>query len=38
MYALQQRKKNLIEEIVQPGEEALSTLTEQEVREILMLQ
>ncbi|TFE22844.1 DEAD/DEAH box helicase [Cohnella luojiensis] len=37
MYALQQRKKNLIDEVIQPGQEALSTLTEQEVREILML-
>ncbi|RED63142.1 DEAD/DEAH box helicase [Cohnella lupini] len=37
MYALQQRKKNLIDEVIQPGQEALSTMTEQEVREILML-
>ncbi len=37
MYALQQRKKNLIDEVIQPGQEALSTLTEQEVREILMI-
>lgn len=37
MYELQQKKKNLIEEVVQPGQEALSTLTEQEIREILMI-
>jgi len=37
MYELQQRKLNLIDEIIQPGEEALSALTEQEIREILMI-
>ncbi|TVY03254.1 DEAD/DEAH box helicase [Cohnella terricola] len=37
IYALQQRKKNLIEEVVQPGQEALSAITEQEIRELLML-
>lgn len=37
MYALQQRKKQLIEEVVQPGQEALSSLTEQEIREILQI-
>ncbi|WPS85928.1 DEAD/DEAH box helicase [Brevibacillus halotolerans] len=37
MYELQQKKKNLIEEVIQPGHEALSTLTEQEIREILMI-
>ncbi|RKP48823.1 helicase SNF [Cohnella endophytica] len=37
MYALQQRKRNLVDEIIQPGEEALSTLTEQEIRDILMI-
>jgi len=37
MYALQQRKKNLIDEVIQPGQEALSSLTEQEIREILMI-
>lgn len=37
MYELQQKKKNLIEEVVQPGQEALSALTEQEIREILMI-
>lgn len=35
MYELQQRKKNLIEQVIQPGQEALSALTEQELREIL---
>lgn len=38
MYELQQRKKNLIEEVIQPGQEALSSLTEQEIREILMIE
>jgi superfamily II DNA or RNA helicase len=38
MYELQQKKKNLIDEVIQPGEEALSTLTEQDIREILMLE
>ncbi|MDQ1910242.1 SNF2 helicase associated domain-containing protein [Paenibacillus sp. GD4] len=37
MYELQQRKKHLIEEIALPGQQRLSALTEQEVREILML-
>ncbi|MGC5325393.1 SNF2 helicase associated domain-containing protein [Brevibacillus sp. SYSU BS000544] len=37
MIELQQRKKNLIEEVIQPGQEALSTLTEQDIREILMI-
>lgn len=37
MYELQQKKKNLIDEVIQPGEEALSTLTEQDIREILMI-
>lgn len=37
MYELQQKKKNLIEEVIKPGQEALSTLTEQEIREILMI-
>ncbi|MVP01883.1 DEAD/DEAH box helicase [Paenibacillus lutrae] len=38
MYELQQRKKNLIDEVIQPGHEALSSLSEQDIREILMLQ
>jgi len=37
MFTLQQKKKNLIEEVIQPGQEALSSLTEQEIRDILML-
>lgn len=37
MYELQQKKKDLIAEVIQPGEEALSSLTEQEIREILMI-
>jgi superfamily II DNA or RNA helicase len=37
MYELQQRKKNLIEAVIQPGQEALTALTEQELREILMI-
>ena len=36
MYELQLRKKNLIDEVIQPGKEALSGLSEQEIREILM--
>ncbi|MBW5448039.1 helicase SNF [Cohnella sp. CFH 77786] len=38
MYALQQRKKDLIEEVIQPGQESLSTLTEQEIRELLLIE
>jgi SNF2 family DNA or RNA helicase len=37
MNELQERKKNLIEEIVQPGQEERSMLTEQEIKEILMI-
>lgn len=37
MYELQQKKKNLIDEVIQPGQEALSTLSEEEIREILMI-
>ncbi|MDB4868238.1 MAG: helicase, partial [Cohnella sp.] len=37
MYELQQKKKNLIDEVVKPGQESLSALTEQEIREILMI-
>ncbi|NOU94295.1 helicase SNF [Paenibacillus sp. LMG 31456] len=37
MYELQQKKKNLIDEVIQPGQEALSALTEHEIREILMI-
>ncbi|WP_438446459.1 DEAD/DEAH box helicase [Gorillibacterium sp. sgz5001074] len=37
MYELQQRKKHLIEEVIRPGEEALSSLSEDEIRELLQL-
>ncbi|MBT2290602.1 DEAD/DEAH box helicase [Paenibacillus albidus] len=37
MYELQQKKKNLIDEVIQPGQEALTTLSEQDIREILMI-
>ncbi|MFC0211168.1 DEAD/DEAH box helicase [Paenibacillus chartarius] len=37
MYELQQRKRRLIDDVIQPGEEALSGLTEQELREILTI-
>ncbi|MEK5476097.1 SNF2 helicase associated domain-containing protein [Paenibacillus sp. FSL R5-0407] len=37
MYELQQKKKDLIDEIIQPGQEAVSSLTEQEIRDILMI-
>lgn len=38
MYELQQRKKSLIDDILDSGNEALSALTEQDLREILSLQ
>ncbi|WP_042161696.1 DEAD/DEAH box helicase [Paenibacillus gorillae] len=37
MYELQQKKLNLLDNLVQPGEEALSALTEQDIRELLQL-
>ncbi|MGG0937967.1 DEAD/DEAH box helicase [Brevibacillus centrosporus] len=37
MYELQQKKKNLIEEVIQPEQESLSRLTEEDIKEILML-
>jgi len=37
MVELQKRKMDLIAEVIQPGEEALSTITEQEIRELLMI-
>jgi SNF2 family DNA or RNA helicase len=37
MYALQQKKKNLIDEVIQPGEASLSSLSEQDIRDILAL-
>ncbi|SDX33168.1 DEAD/DEAH box helicase [Paenibacillus sp. CF384] len=38
MYELQQRKKNLIDEVIQPGQEALSALTAEEIQELLMVE
>ncbi|WP_424767632.1 SNF2 helicase associated domain-containing protein [Paenibacillus sp. sgz302251] len=38
MYELQQKKKSLIDEMIQPGQETLSSLSEQDIREILMLE
>ncbi|MBW7474695.1 DEAD/DEAH box helicase [Paenibacillus oenotherae] len=38
MNELQQRKKALIDEVIQPGQEALSSLTEADIREILMIE
>ncbi|GIP24220.1 DEAD/DEAH box helicase [Paenibacillus sp. J22TS3] len=35
MFELQQKKKDLIDEVIQPGQESLSSLTEQDIREIL---
>lgn len=35
MVELQQRKRDLIAEIIQPGEESLSAMTEEELRELL---
>ncbi len=37
MYALQQRKKHLIDEVIEPGQEALSSISEEEIRELLMI-
>ncbi|MEK3717117.1 DEAD/DEAH box helicase [Paenibacillus sp. FSL R7-0333] len=37
MYELQQKKKNLIDEVIQPGQEALSSLSEHDIREILSI-
>ncbi|MDC3417415.1 DEAD/DEAH box helicase [Aquibacillus salsiterrae] len=37
IYQLQQRKKELIEKVIQPGEEMLSSITEDEIREILSI-
>lgn len=35
MFELQQKKKDLIDEVITPGQEALSSLSEQDIREIL---
>jgi superfamily II DNA or RNA helicase len=37
MYALQERKRSLIDEVIQPGQEGLSALSEQDIRELLMI-
>jgi SNF2 family DNA or RNA helicase len=37
IYELQQRKRELIDKVIQPGETILSSLTEQELREILAI-
>jgi hypothetical protein len=37
MYELQQKKKNLIDEVIKPGQQALTAFSEQEIREILMI-
>lgn len=37
MHELQQKKKDLIDQVVQPGEAALSSFSEEEIRELLML-
>ncbi|WP_258171085.1 DEAD/DEAH box helicase [Paenibacillus sp. R14(2021)] len=37
MVELQERKKNLIDEVIRPGEEALAALTEDEIKELLAL-
>lgn len=37
IYELQQRKRALIDQVIQPGETMLSSLTEQDVRELLSL-
>ncbi|WP_199616964.1 DEAD/DEAH box helicase [Paenibacillus alkalitolerans] len=37
MYELQHKKKNLIDEVMGPDQEAMSGITEQELREILMI-
>jgi SNF2 family DNA or RNA helicase len=34
---LQQKKKELIEQVIQPGETMLSSLTEEELRELLTM-
>jgi len=38
MVALQQRKLHLIDDVIEPGEEPLSAITEHDVRELLMLE
>lgn len=38
MHELQQKKKSLMEEVIRPGEEALSALTERDIRELLAIE
>ncbi|OAB44914.1 DEAD/DEAH box helicase [Paenibacillus antarcticus] len=38
MHELQQKKRNLIDEVIQPGQQELSLLSEDEIREILMIE
>lgn len=38
MYELQQRKKSLIAEVIQPGDDALSALSESDIRELLAIE
>lgn len=37
MYELQQKKRDLIDEVIQPGQPSASTLSEEDIREILMI-
>ncbi|MGE7625413.1 SNF2 helicase associated domain-containing protein [Viridibacillus sp. NPDC096237] len=37
IYELQQKKKHLIDEVIQSGEDSLTSMTEQEVKDILMI-
>ena len=37
IYKLQQKKRELIDQIIQPGEKALSSLSEEDVRELLSI-
>lgn len=37
IYELQQNKKELIDTVIQPGDQALSTITEEDIREILSI-
>lgn len=37
MVELQQRKKSLIDDVIHPGQEGLSALTEEDIRELLMI-
>ncbi|MEK5482628.1 MULTISPECIES: DEAD/DEAH box helicase [unclassified Viridibacillus] len=38
IYELQQKKKHLIDEVIQSGEDSLTSMTEQDIREILMIE